>query len=149
MNSTAYRFDLFEEQPKKKVIKNKPPELKVIKSKKRVEERRKILFLNVRKETLQGIKIITTSTLCLVAFFSILYQNSKIDELHRERQKIENEIAISQSVTTKLESDIQKDISLDTIEKYVRDELGMSKIQKYQICYVDLSDEDKVVLYDD
>lgn len=60
--------------------------------------------------------------------------------------KLEKQLTVAQSENTRLNMELDSRVSLDNVETYARDVLGMSKQERYQIEYIDLSGGNKLVL---
>ncbi|MDD6808228.1 MAG: hypothetical protein PUD72_07285 [Oscillospiraceae bacterium] len=89
----------------------------------------------------------TTKVLAICAVFFVLiafqiYSQVKSDELDRELQSINSQIEILDSENTRLNMQLDSIISLDKVDAYARDNLGMVKVENYQVSYVDLSSGD-------
>ena len=53
---------------------------------------------------------------------------------------------ITQSDTVRLNNSLNSIVSINKVEDYALNVLGMVKIQDYQVVYVDLSSEDAVIV---
>jgi hypothetical protein len=79
----------------------------------------------------------------------LLVMNTECDELLNEITQVENDIEIAEGENVRLNAEINSKISTDKIDNYAVDVLGMVKAENYQIYYVDLSEEDEIVLSGD
>ena len=81
-------------------------------------------------------------------FFSLIafqiYSRVQVDELDRQLDTINSEISILDSENTRLNMQLDSIISLDKVDEYAQNTLGMVKVENYQVSYVDLSKGDKV-----
>ena len=77
---------------------------------------------------------------------ALLYGRIKVDELDRQISAAETKITTAQSENVRLNMQLDSMISLENVEEYARDNLGMVKMESYQIEYIDLSGTDKVTL---
>lgn len=99
-----------------------------------------------RKATLKAIKIMIVSALLLTMIGFSIYSRVRLDELDRQLTQINSDTDIIVSENTRLKSEINSRISLDKVEEYAQNELGMVKVENYQIKYIDLDAKDQVVV---
>ena len=78
--------------------------------------------------------------------FVVIYSRVQLDEINREISSIEKSITLAQSDTIKLDNQLSSMVSINKVEDYAANVLGMVKIQDYQVVYVDLSSNDSVVV---
>lgn len=78
----------------------------------------------------------------LIAFH--LYGNAQVAELDQTLGELNQQIAVIESDNTRRNMELNASISLDKVDSYARNELGMVKISDYQVNYVKLSDADAV-----
>ena len=89
--------------------------------------------------------MIVSALLLTMIGFSI-YSRVRLDELDRQLTQINSDTDIIVSENTRLKSEINSRISLDKVEEYAQNELGMVKVENYQIKYIDLDAKDQVVV---
>ena len=77
---------------------------------------------------------------------ALLYGRIKVDELDRQISAAETKITTAQSESVRLNMQLDSMISLENVEEYAQNNLGMVKMESYQIEYIDLSGTDKVTL---
>lgn len=80
-----------------------------------------------------------TAVLSLAMLFSVLHTYAKKNELTHEISNLETQLAIAESESTRINSELDALVSVSMIDKYAVEELGMSKVQSNQIVYVDVS----------
>ncbi|MEF9983113.1 MAG: hypothetical protein RR710_01090 [Oscillospiraceae bacterium] len=73
-----------------------------------------------------------------------LYSNALINELGNEISTANKEYTTLISENRKLATNLECKVSLKNIETYAKENLGLSKIEPYQIEYVNMSPEDKI-----
>lgn len=100
------------------------------KSKKQLINEQKIGFGRI-------LTIITVSLLSLSMLFGVLYTYAKKNELNHEISNLQNQLSVAQSENTRINSELNALVSMNMIEKYAVDELGMTKIRKGQAIYID------------
>ncbi len=129
--------------PKMKPAPQKTPQLKVIK-------RAKPSAAQVREESQiaakQARKIFAIAMTILMFMAMVIYSRVQLDEINREINSIENSIELAQSDTIKLNNALSSMVSINNVEDYAANVLGMVKVQDYQVVYVDLSAGDSVVV---
>lgn len=92
----------------------------------------------------QTAKILVIS-LCLLSMFAgLLYSRLRSDELTREIDAASAQLAEAQGENVRLNMQLDAMISLEKVENYAKNDLGMTKVEGYQIEYIDLSGADSV-----
>lgn len=82
-----------------------------------------------------------------VAFLMIgfqIYSHVQLDELDQQLTEINQQISVIESDNTRRNMELNASVSLEKVDSYARNELGMVKISDYQVNYVKLSDQDAV-----
>lgn len=85
------------------------------------------------------VKISTVAGLCLVMLFGVLFMNAQKNELTYEISSLKSDIAVAESENTRLSSELDSLVSMDVIDKYAVEQLGMTKMKSNQIIYIDVS----------
>ncbi len=85
------------------------------------------------------ITIVVVCVLTLAMFFGVLSTYAQKNELNHEISNLEEQLAVSQSENTRINSELNSLVSMSMIDKYAVEELGMTKIQSHQIRYIDVS----------
>lgn len=132
--NAAYDLSRFEEKQKK-------PSMQVIPPKK-----------PLRKGTVLGMKPAKAITMLLIVgvLASVLiYNRVLIIEANEEIRQANSQMTILESEGTRLDMEFEGKTSLKNIEDYATQNLGMQKMEKQQVQYVSLSEEEKVVLSKD
>lgn len=125
----------FEEQKK--------PQMELVRRKKKtVAEARKEMRAGAR----QTAKILTVALCLLTMFAMLLYSRLRVDELTREIDAANAQLKVAQGENVRLNMQLDSMISLERVESYAKNELGMTKVEGYQIEYIDLSEEDTVTV---
>ena len=76
----------------------------------------------------------------------VLYSKLRVDELDRQIAKTESNLTAAQAETVRLNMQLDSTISLEKVDDYAQNVLGMVKAENYQIEYIDLSGDDKVTV---
>jgi hypothetical protein len=75
-----------------------------------------------------------------------IYSRVKLDEINREISSVEKKIELAKSDTVKLQNELNAIVSINNVEEYATNELGMTKVQDYQVYYIDMSSQDRVAV---
>ena len=92
-----------------------------------------------RLSTKKALKIAGSAVLVFAMLLSVVYSFVIKNELTKEISSIQSDIAVAQSENTRLNSKLDSLVSMKMIDEYAVEKLGMTKIQKSQINYVDVS----------
>ena len=71
--------------------------------------------------------------------FAVLYTNAKTNELTHEISDLQKNLSVSQSENTRLNSELDSLVSMNMIDQYAVEKLGMTKMKSNQIKYIDVS----------
>ena len=112
-------------------------ELKVRENKKR--KSRNQLLQEQRIGFRQVVLIATVALLSIAMFFGVLHTYAKKNELTHEISNLETQMAIAESENTRINSELNALVSMNMIDRYAVEKLGMSKVQSNQIRYIDVS----------
>lgn len=119
------------------------PQMQLVKKKKQsVAEARREMHAGAR----QAAKIMVIA-LCLLSMFAmLLYGRLRVDELTREVNSVSSKLTDAQAENVQLNMQLDAMISLEKVEDYAKNDLGMTKVEGYQIEYIDLSGADTVTV---
>ncbi len=92
------------------------------------------------------LKIITVSVLLFTMFGALIYKRAQLVEMSRQETVLTEELKVAQSRKVSLEAQFNALISIDNVEEYAKNELGMVKRQRCQTKYFVNEGGDKVVL---
>ena len=95
-------------------------------------------------DTKRAIKIMFISIAILMFMAIAIYSRVQLDEINREIKSVEKKIELAESDSIKINNELNAIVSINNVEDYATNELGMVKVQDYQVVYVDLSAEDYV-----
>ena len=149
----SYKFEYFEPKtvstssaaPKIKQQPKKAPQLKLIEKPKPTRAQ---LQKEAKVSAAQARKILAVACVIIVLLGMIIYSRVQIDEINREIKQVENSIKIAESDTVRINNELNSVVSMNKVEDYAVNVLGMVKVQDYQVVYVDLSGKDSVVMVD-
>ncbi len=129
--------------PKMKPAPQKRPQLELVK-------KPRPNATQVRNETQlaarQAKKIFIIAMTILMFMAMVIYSRVQLDEINRDISNKENAIELAQSDSIKLNNTLSSMVSINNVEEYAANVLGMVKVQDYQVVYVDLSSSDSVVV---
>ncbi|MCQ2460695.1 MAG: hypothetical protein MJ115_00930 [Clostridia bacterium] len=102
----------------------------------------------LRAEEFRSTKKATKALIvCSIFFFLIalqIYSQVQVDELDRQLDSINQQIEVVESENTRLNMELDSIISLDKVDDYAQNVLGMVKVENYQVSYIDLSGGDAI-----
>ena len=125
--SQAYdlsRYEPREEEPKVRLVKRRQP----VKS-----------IYGLRPITLVMAAVIVVSVTCL-----LLYNNAMISEISAEITAATDQLEQLQNENKRLNRELDAKMSNETVADIAVNELGLNKLENYQIAYVNLSSQDVV-----
>ena len=70
------------------------------------------------------------------------------DEAVREYSAYKNKLVLMQMNNVKLDSELKSKFSLRDVEDFAVNKLGMRKVEKNQVVYIELKGKDEVILCD-
>lgn len=107
-----------------------------------VKKTRKQIKLEQRRSAFKAAKVLIICGIFFALISFQIFSQVKVDELDRELQSVNSQIEILDSENTRLNMQLDSIISLDKVDAYAQDTLGMVKVENYQVSYVDLSSGD-------
>ncbi len=150
-NAYAYNYNRNEKivsfngsaAPKVKPVPQKRPELQLV-EKTRMTARQ--VQQQTAAETRKTIKVMCIAMAILLFMALAIYSRVKLDEINREISSVEKKIELAQSDAVKLNNELNAIVSINNVEEYATNELGMTKVQDYQVYYIDMSSDDRVAV---
>lgn len=112
-------------------------DLKVRENKKR--KSRAQLIKEQRAALVKAFGIFTAAALAIAMLFGMLYTNAKKNELNHEIANLQTELSVAESENTRINSELNALVSMNMIDEYAVNKLGMSKVRTNQIRYIDVS----------
>ena len=127
--------------PKIKPAPQKKPRLEVVqKTRKTAAQIRQQTAADTRK----AIKIMCVSLAILMFMAMAIYSRVQLDEINREISSVEKKMELAESDAIRINNELNSIISINNVENYAANQLGMVKVQDYQVVYIDLSADDYV-----
>lgn len=129
--------------PKVKPVPQKRPQLEIVKTTRRTAAQ---VRAQTAADTKKAIKVLIIAAAVLLFMALAIYSRVQLDEINREINSIENKIELAESDSIKLNNQLNAVVSMNNVENYATDVLGMVKIQDHQVVYIDLSGDDYVAV---
>ncbi len=129
--------------PKVKPEPQKKPQLELVKKTRLTAQQ---MRQQTAAETRKTIKVMSVAMAILMFMALAIYSRVKLDEINREISSVEKKIELAQSDAVKLNNELNAIVSINNVEEYATNELGMTKIQDYQVYYIDMSSQDYVAV---
>ncbi len=86
---------------------------------------------------------------CVLVFLSVaclsIYNQVVLSELGDQISTYNSQLIVLQSEEVRLQSLIESQGSLRSLEQYATSELGLAKIEKYQVTYIDMQASDQII----
>ncbi len=145
-SSEAYDFSRFETGEARRAPKETkaPPKPRLVVEKPKTKQQ-------LRREALErlrfAVKLLAVSALTLCMVGSLLHKRIEMAEIAKEKTMAETKLSQLKSENVRLKSAFNSRISLDKVEMLAREKLGMVRCERYQMYYIDLSENDKVIYY--
>lgn len=105
---------------------------------------------SAKKATLESLLKSVKILACVFCIFSVIcfamYLNVKLDETASQINSIESDIEIAKSENVRLNSTLEGMVSIDKVEDYAENNLGMVKLENYKITYFESDEGNHVVI---
>ena len=104
-----------------------------------------------QKELAAHTRFIAVVSMCVAVVFVSLFAcmlglNSQIDEKITKINSVQNQIDEAKSDQVRLEAELDALVSIDKIDDYALNVLGMIKLEDYKITYIENQDDNHVVI---
>ena len=129
--------------PKVRPEPQKKPQLELVKKTRLTAQQMRQQTAAVTRKT---IKVMSVAMAILMFMALAIYSRVKLDEINRYISSVEKKIELAQSDAVKLNNELNAIVSINNVEEYATNELGMTKIQDYQVYYIDMSSQDYVAV---
>lgn len=113
---------------------------------KEVKKTKAQLRAETRRARAQAIRIFAIATLLFFLLGFSVFSHVKVEELNHQIEAVNSSISVMESENTRLNMNLNANVSLDKVEDYAVNVLGMVKVENYQVNYLNLSDGDEVEL---
>jgi cell division protein FtsL len=135
-SNAAYDFSRFEPVEQKK----EPEKMQKIPAPKKKQVKKQ----SVRPATV--VKWVFVSAFVMLSLASIMVGNIKITQLNDEITNSQKSLDVLKSNQVSLDAKLEARMSMQKVEDYAVNKLGLAKVQPFQIEYVHLTNQDKVVV---
>lgn len=140
-NSKVVSYNNGSAAPKMKPAPQKRPNLELVQKTRQTASQ---IRQQTTADTKRIIKVMFIAVTILMFMAIAIYSRVQLDEINREIKSVENKIELAESDSIRINNQLNSIISINNVEDYAMNELGMVKVQDYQVVYVDLSAEDYV-----
>lgn len=153
-NQNVYKFSMFDSYDYGTSAPQLEPvyEPEVIPEKKQAVKKKKSQSVSAAQKKATRASYVSSAKILLsvfaVAFVLgiVLFLNVKMDETATKINAIQSEINIEKSENVRLESALEGMVSIDKVEDYAEQNLGMVKLENYRITYFDSGETNHVVI---
>lgn len=128
INNLAYDLSVYEPLPQKQA----EPKIRV--------------KTNTAGKSISSIKCIVSAAAILFLLCSILYGKVEISKLYNDTTKLNAQLSAINVENTRMQSQIESKSSLKKVEDYAENVLGLQKLNKSQIEYVELQKENEIMV---
>ncbi len=92
------------------------------------------------------VKCAAAGAFVMVALLAVMVGNVQLNRLNNQASRLKSQLSNAKSAQVQLNVQLESRASLDNVENYAVNKLGLQKIGSYQIEYVHMLDKDKVEL---
>lgn len=139
-NNTAYNLSNFE--PKRNPVSDAPPKPYLVKKPVKTQAQKKA---EERIAARKAMRIMVVTSILIIAVGMLIFGRVKLTEMTNQISLVQKEISLSKSEITRLNMEINAKMSLDKVEQYATQILGMVKQDKNQVQYVNVLGGDRVL----
>lgn len=91
-----------------------------------------------------NIGIIVCSIVVTILLFLLIYGKVQVSVLYNQIASEKSAVDILQSENVRMQTEIEANMSLKNVESYAENILGLKKLEKSQITYIQIQNEDSV-----
>lgn len=96
---------------------------------------------NKRRKNVANIRIIVAAVIVLFLFSFMTYGRVELAKLYSEKTELEAQLTLLQNENISLESELAQKTGLTKVEDYAENRLGLQKLDKSQIEYVEIEEQ--------
>ncbi len=111
-----------------------------------VRKTRSQLKAETRRANRRAFKALSVAAVLLCFVGMVIYSRVQLDEISRDITQTQKELSVLESENTRLEMKLNSMVSLNKVDDYAQNVLGMVKQEGYQVEYLDLEGTDKVLV---
>ncbi|MGN1412576.1 MAG: hypothetical protein ACI4WH_08755 [Oscillospiraceae bacterium] len=91
-----------------------------------------------------NVGIIVCSIIVTILLFLLIYGKVQVSVLYNQIASEKSTVDILQSENVRMQTEIEANMSLKNVESYAENVLGLKKLEKSQITYIQIQNEDSV-----
>ena len=110
------------------------------------EAKREITIKRKNIDKGSAIKIAVLAIVAMVLLFCVIYGKVQISDMYSQINNQKAYLSSEQSENARLKTELESYTSLKNIEEYAENVLGLEKLDKSQILYVDIQNADVVII---
>lgn len=99
------------------------------------------------RSALRMLKIIAVSMLMLIMLSLLIFERASLIKLNLQKAAAEETLHAAQSETVRLEAQFNGMVSVENVEQYAKEKLGMVKRQGRQVQFFRNNNEDEILLF--
>ena len=108
-----------------------------------LKNQEQIIIQQKKLERNNTVMIIITALAALVILFCVVYGKVQVSDIYSQINAQKSELNVAESENARLKAELESYTSLRNIEEYA-EEIGLKKLDKAQIWYVDIQQDDVV-----
>ncbi len=110
------------------------------------EAKREITIKRKNIDKGSTIKIVLLAIVAMILLFCVIYGKVQISDMYSQINNQKSYLSSEQSENARLKAELESYTSLKNIENYAEKVLGLEKLDKAQIMYVDIQNDDVVFI---
>lgn len=139
-SDAAYALQAFDAGRSSAAPAYSPQKNRDFKVRENVGRKSKAQLIKEQKAAAVKIAVIMGISIAVIAmFFGMLHTNAKKNELNHEIANLETQLSVAESENTRINSELNALVSMNMIDRYAVEKLGMTKVRSNQIRYIDVS----------
>ena len=142
-NGTAYNLSMFEPARKRKPASAPGPRL--VKPGKAARKTQARLAAERRASILKVVEFAIIAALCIALIAPNIFSRIKVNELNNKIVEMTKELNEVKSENTRLDMELKSKISLDNVQNYAENVLGMVKRDRYQVYYFNIDNGNEIL----
>lgn len=96
------------------------------------------------KQTISAFKAFITAVAATFLLCAIIYAKAEESRLYKEASRLENQLAVISSDNVIMQSELEAKTNIKYVEEYAENVLGLQKLDKAQIEYIELQKENVI-----
>jgi hypothetical protein len=104
---------------------------------------------NKRRKNAANARIIIVAVIVLALFSVMTYGRVELSKLYSEKAEMEDQLMLLHNENVSLESELAQQTGLTKVEEYAENKLGLQKLDKSQIEYVEVEEKTSATVVED